>query len=229
MKKLLICLTMFIFVACNFINDDEDTTSVKATVENPHNFQDGVHYSIIEGTERLEVSDPTKKIILHFCFKMMCGHCKAFYPLVDSLMQHYLDDVEYVKIHSTGKGIKDLHAKMFYLQETVESDDLDTELFNLTAENVGEGLEIEDQIVKYKALFEQYGVSGETFDEYVNSQEAVDRLGESTILIEDLEIKEICPAVVVGGKYRIYTGHFDSDYDILPLIDYLIELSQSEK
>ena len=226
MKKVLLISIIFLFTACDFLKGEDDSTNNQA-VPNPSNYSADVHYAKVTDSD-IMASNPSK-VIVHKFFKYICGHCMEMTPLIDDLIQSkYQAEVEYVKVPVSGDGVKLLHAKLFFLKHKANtSDNLDSLLFTLTDMHKKEGYEIEQQKESYKGFFSRYGITGEQFDTFLMSQEVQDSLDVAANTMKALDVTGT-PTIVVGGKYRINTDYFNDDHDIMPLVEYLIEVVQSE-
>ena len=221
MKTLFLCSLLLLFSGCRVLEDDAS----KKNIPNPHNFTQDVHYVMLDETSQLPSEDTSKVLLVEF-FKYSNSSCKELHPLVHKLMQKFPKQIELQKYPLGEEEIKTLHSQMFFIKEEVETeDDLDSLLFDLTSEHKN-GYSLDEQVESYRALFEQYDVSPEEFDEILLSQEMDFLINDSKSVANDLGIDGI-PALIVG-KYKVKMASLSNIREVAALLDYLIQVSQTE-
>ena len=226
MKRLFALFTVLILTGCLSSNDednDSDQMEVMITLE------EGVHYTVIPESQHITHGTPSKVTVTAF-FRYGCSLCHEFDPKLEAFLKSYGDGAELIKTPYVKEGLPviELHAKIFFIRQEVETDDdIDEKLFDLTLNGLV-GLEIEDMVVKYAEFFEDYGISSEDFNAKLESDEMKDKMAEAKAFQDKMGV-DGTPRVFVGSKYFITNNAFDTFDDMVKGVEQLIALVGSEK
>ena len=188
-------------------------------------YEEGVHFRLLPDSMQVRDLGDTSRITVTEFFWYGCSRCLEFNPLIHDLIDDHPDSVELYKVPLNGLGVKELHAQMYYMRKSVDTEDnLDSILFDLIVNQVGTQ-EKDEQIVEYKKLFEGYGMASEDFDAIMESDELAEYLSTIDSLATRLEVTTT-PIVIVDGRYRVLAGGFEEDHEMIPAVDYLIQYAK---
>ena len=188
-------------------------------------YEEGTHFRLLPDSMQVRDLGDTSRITVTEFFWYGCSRCLEFNPLIHDLTDNHPDSVELYKIPLNGLGVKELHAQIYYIRKSIDTEDnLDSMLFDLTVNNIGTESK-EEQIVEYKKLFENYGMTSEEFDTMLESDELADYMNSIDSLAARLNITTT-PLVIVDGRYRVLAGGFEEDHEMIPATDYLIQYAK---
>ena len=186
-------------------------------------FSEGEHF------HRLVPTQPTiggaDKVEVAEFFWYGCGHCYEFETYINRWAESAPANVRFVRIPATWNPLVQLHAQLYYTEETlVENGKIaDPEAFRAAvfAEYHRRGNRL-TSLTSIRELFERHGVSAEDFDAAWGSFGVAQKLRRSTDLARRYAITGV-PAMVVNGKYRLGKADTGTYPVLLEVVDELVD------
>lgn len=170
----------------------------------------------IGGADKVEVAE---------FFWYGCVHCYEFEPYIGEWDESKPANARLVRIPATWNPLVQLHAQLYYTEETlVENGKIaDPAAFRAAIFNEyhrrGNRMTSQDSI---RSVFERLGVSGDDFDATWSSFGVAQKLRRAQDLSRRYAITGV-PAMVVNGKYRLGKADTGSYPTLLEAVDELIE------
>ena len=184
-------------------------------------FELGEHY------ERLTPAQPTSsgpdQIEVAEVFWYACPHCYTFDPYLESWKENLASDVNFVRIPVLWAGIHQIHARIYYTEETLNKlDEMHSAVFREIHVNRN-GL---DNVASIRDFFGNYGVDAETFDNTFESFAVYTKLQRADELARRYRISSV-PTVIVNGKYTTSATMAGGYPQLMEIIDELIAMERA--
>ena len=186
-------------------------------------FKEGQHY------HRLVPTQPTiggaDKVEVAEFFWYGCGHCFEFETYINQWHESQPANSRLVRIPATWNPLVQLHAQLYYTEETlVENGKIaDPAAFRaaIFAEYHRRGNRM-TSLDSIRDIFERLGVSADDFDATWSSFGVSQKLRRAQDLSRRYAITGV-PAMVVNGKYRLGKADTGTYPTLLQVVDELIE------
>jgi thiol:disulfide interchange protein DsbA len=180
-------------------------------------YKEGDYYSTL--TSAQGGSSAAGKIEVAEVFWYGCGHCYNLEPVISDWEKRLPADVSLVRIPVMWNPTNEIHARVFY-----------------TAEALGKRAQISPAMFKaihidnkpmseepaIQKLFEEFGVSAETFNKTFRSFAVESQLRRAKDLTTKYRVKGV-PLLVVNGKYLTDGPQIKSHDDLLAVAEELVQ------
>ena len=189
-------------------------------------YQEGVHYELIEPAIHAGVSD---RVVVTEFFSYGCGHCYNFEPLLESFESRLPDGVVVQRtpvIWNNNLGMK-LLAKTYYAVEVLDVfEPVHGAVFN-TIHRQRKRLSSPEAV---RAVFVENGVDAKDFDRAFGSFGIDSMVRQAAARTEGARVQGT-PSLMVNGKYRIDTRQAGSQANMLKIAAFLAdkELARLER
>ncbi len=184
-------------------------------------WQLGTHYDRVTPTIRVGASDD---IVVSEFFWYGCGHCYTFEPMIEAWKKQLPDDVVISPSPAMWNGPMQLHAKAYYVAETLGVlDPMHTVLFK--ALNV-ERRRLNSEAA-LKEIFVENGVAPEDFDRAFNAFGVDSQVRQADARARSAKISGT-PSLMVNGKYLITPRKAGSQANMISIAEFLIEQERNE-
>ena len=211
MFKIGLIVTFISMMSCIAVEDS-------LTVAGEKGYQAGVHYELLNPTVETGQGD---KIVVQEYFWYGCPACRNFETFLKPWQDSLASDVVVEKIPATPNDITLLHAQIYYVRQSIQSeDDLDSDLFDLTIRIKNSSTE--DQIKEFGTYFEEYQIGEDSLRVLIQSTDIQAKV-DAAVLWKAETGAASTPTVVVDGKYIMNISAFNSYPDYLNGIDYVVE------
>ncbi|CAG9295123.1 thiol:disulfide interchange protein DsbA/DsbL [Celerinatantimonas diazotrophica] len=174
-------------------------------------FVEGQNYQVVrqQATAKPQVTE---------FFSLFCPHCYAFEPIFEK-MEKSMPDVTFKRVHVAFLG-----GKMG--EEMVRAYAV-SEVLNVSKKMVPalfDAIQVQHMPITsrndIRQIFIDNGVSGEQFDNAVNSFAVNGLVAQMNKSVEDYQIQGV-PTVIVNGKYKVEPGSVRSVGEYIALVKYL--------
>ncbi|AMX01233.1 thiol:disulfide interchange protein DsbA/DsbL [Microbulbifer thermotolerans] len=200
-------------------------------------FKAGQHYQVLpqavpqKDDSRIEVTE---------MFWYGCGHCYHFEPTLNRWKEKMPEDVALLKIPAIWQPLMEVHARMYYVADTMGVlDRLHAPIFNAINNQrkmfaVKEGRNWNPDLKAIEELFNAHGADGAKAAKLMNSFTINSRVKQGMANQRAYQLSGT-PEVVVAGKYRISTslpgfkGKSNGQELMLQVADYLIAKERAER
>jgi len=182
-----------------------------------------------EGTQykRLAAPVPTvdaSKVEVVELFWYGCPHCYRLEPDVKKWLKNKLANVVFVRVPAVFRPLWGFHAKVYYTAEVLGVlDQVHPAMF--------EAMHVQrrkmNTVDEVKALFGQYGVTSEKFDNAFNSFAVDAKVRRATDLTRRYGLEGV-PALVINGKYVTDGVMAHGNNGMLQVTDYLISKESNQ-
>ena len=189
-------------------------------------YQQGVHYDLIEPPIHTGVSD---RVVVTEFFSYGCGHCFNFEPLLESFESRLPDRIVVQRtpvIWNNNPGMK-LLAKTYYAAEVLDVvDPVHGAVFN-TIHRQRKRLASPEAV---RTVFVENGVDAKDFDRAFGSFGIDSMVRQAVARTEGARVQGT-PSLMVNGKYRIDTQQAGSQTNMLKITAFLAdkELARLER
>lgn len=181
-------------------------------------YQEGVHYELIEPTVHTGISD---KVVVSEFFSYGCGHCFNFEPLLESFETRLPEGVVVQRIPviwNNNPGMK-LLAKTYYAAQILDVlDPVHGAMFN-AIHRQRKRIATPEAV---RAVFVDRGVDAKKFDRAFNSFGTDSMVRQAAARTEGARINGT-PSLMVNGKYRIGTRQAGSQANMLKIAAFLAD------
>ena len=177
----------------------------------------------VEGTQykRLAAPVPTvdaSKVEVVELFWYGCPHCYRLEPDLNKWLKNKPANVVFVRVPAVFRPLWGFHAKVYYTAEVLGVlDQVNPAMF--------EAMHVQrrkmSSVDEVKALFAQYGVTSEKFDNAFNSFAVDAKVRRATDLTRRYGLEGV-PALVINGKYVTDGVMAHGHNGMLQVTDYLI-------
>lgn len=177
----------------------------------------------VEGTQykRLAAPVPTvdaSKVEVVELFWYGCPHCYRLEPDLNKWLKNKPANVVFVRVPGVFRPLWGFHAKVYYTAEVLGVlDQVNPAMF--------EAMHVQrrkmSSVDEVKALFAQYGVTSEKFDNAFNSFAVDAKVRRATDLTRRYGLEGV-PALVINGKYVTDGVMAHGHNGMLQVTDYLI-------
>ena len=177
----------------------------------------------VEGTQykRLAAPVPTvdaSKVEVVELFWYGCPHCYRLEPDLNKWLKNKPANVVFVRVPGVFRPLWGFHAKVYYTAEVLGVlDQVHVAMF--------EAMHVQrrkmNSVDEVKALFAQYGVTSEKFDNAFNSFAVDAKVRRATDLTRRYGLEGV-PALVINGKYVTDGVMAHGHNGMLQVTDYLI-------
>ena len=177
----------------------------------------------VEGTQykRLAAPVPTvdaSKVEVVELFWYGCPHCYRLEPDLKKWLKNKPANVVFVRVPAVFRPLWGFHAKVYYTAEVLGVlDQVNPAMF--------EAMHVQrrklNSVDEVKALFAQYGVTSEKFDNAFNSFAVDAKVRRATDLTRRYGLEGV-PALVINGKYVTDGVMAHGHHGMLQVTDYLI-------
>ena len=186
-------------------------------------FAEGSDYTMISPRMQTEVGEDKIEVIEFFWYG--CPHCYTVEPYIEGW--DIPEDVELVRIPATFSERWVIHAKVYYVLESLDRLDLHEVFFNaIHGEQSRRDLVTEDKIAEFFASFES-GISKEQFIKAYNSFVVHTKTQKADRLVNEYAIKSV-PTFAVNGRYITSPSMVGSLPGLMDVLDYLISLERDQ-
>ncbi len=186
-------------------------------------YKEGDYYSVL--TSAQGGSSPAGKIEVAEVFWYGCGHCYNLEPVVADWEKRLPSDVNLVRIPVMWNPTNEIHARIFY-----------------TAEALGKRAQISPAVFKaihidnkpmtdekeIQKLFEEFGVSADTFNKTFRSFAVESQLRRARDLTMKYHVKGV-PLLVVDGKYLTDGPKIKSQDELLAVAEELVQRERQNR
>ncbi|MCR9261611.1 MAG: thiol:disulfide interchange protein DsbA/DsbL [Pseudomonadaceae bacterium] len=186
-------------------------------------FVEGTHYEVLPVS--VETRDDSKVEVVEV-FSYACVHCFNFDPMIESWKSRQDENVDFYRVPAVFNADWELLAQSFYAAESLGvTDQVHMPMF--------EGIHVKNQDLRRAPLladlFESSaGVSEEDFNTAYNSFSVRSRVQQAKAKGRAYRITGV-PSLVVNGKYLIDGRMAGSNTKMLEVVDYLVNLEQSNR
>ncbi|MEL0152528.1 MAG: thiol:disulfide interchange protein DsbA/DsbL, partial [Halieaceae bacterium] len=181
-------------------------------------YQEGVHYELIEPTVHTGISD---KVVVSEFFSYSCGHCFNFEPLLESFETRLPEGVVVQRIPviwNNNPGMK-LLAKTYYAAQILDVlDPVHGAMFN-AIHRQRKRISTPEAV---RAVFVDSGVDGKKFDRAFKSFGTDSMVRQAAARTEGARINGT-PSLMVNGKYRIDTRQAGGQANMLKIAAFLAD------
>jgi len=178
-------------------------------------YDEGIQY------ERLVAPVPTvdaNKVEVVELFWYGCPHCYRLEPDLKKWLKNKPANVVFVRVPAVFRPIWAFHAKVYYTAEVLG-------VLDKVHEAMFEAMHVQrrkmSSVDEVKALFAQYGVTSEKFDNAFNSFAVDAKVRRATDLTRRYGLEGV-PALVINGKYVTDGVMAHGHNGMLQVTDYLI-------
>ncbi|WP_214000161.1 thiol:disulfide interchange protein DsbA/DsbL [Arsukibacterium sp.] len=213
-KLLLIASVSWLVAACSEPTAPADTSKqakVQQTNPAPLQFEQGVHYKLVDNIDAENAKPPY--LVQYFWFG--CQHCQQFEPVLEAIMLRR-PELSLVRKHAAAVPHWQTDARIFYSLQQMGLEHLTDPLFKLYEEK--------RQLtpVDLQQFLNSHQVDQPRFfDIAENSEQVVNKMRRSASEMQQNKINGV-PALVVNGRYLITpNADINSLEAYLALIDYL--------
>lgn len=194
-----------------------------ATRQTNWQYKEGDYYSTLTAAQG--GSSPAGKIEVAEIFWYGCGHCYNLEPVISEWESRLPADVNLVRLPVMWNPTNEIHARVFY-----------------TAEALGKRAQISPAMFKaihiknqpmteepaIQKLFEEFGVSAETFNKTFRSFAVESQLRRARDLTAKYRVKGV-PLLVVDGKYLTDGPQIKSHDDLLAVAEELVQRERQNR
>lgn len=181
-------------------------------------YQEGVHYDLIEPTIHTGISD---RVVVTEFFSYGCGHCYNFEPLLESFESRLPEGVVVQRtpvVWNNNPGMK-LLAKTYYSVEALDVfDPVHGAVFN-AIHRQRKRLSTPEAV---RAVFVDNGVAAKDFDRAFGSFGIDSMVRQAAARTEGARVQGT-PSLMVNGKYRIDTRKAGSQANMLKIAAFLAD------
>jgi len=147
-----------------------------------------------------------------------CPHCYAFEPVLNEWKAHLPKDVAFIRVPAIFNPKWEFTARIYYTADVLGVlDKMHEHIFDAIHKQ-HRPLASEPEVA---ALFEQYGVSKQEFDNTFNSFAVNSKLNWARHLTKAYGIDGV-PTMIVDGKYRTSASLAGGHEEVLKVVDGLI-------
>jgi len=178
-------------------------------------YEEGIEY------ERLKVPVSTvdaNKVEVVELFWYGCPHCYHLEPDMKKWLKNKPANVVFVRVPAVFRPLWSFHAKVYYTAEVLG-------VVEQVHDAMFEAMQVQRRkmatVEEVKALFAEYGVSSEKFDNAFNSFAVDAKVRRATDLTRRYGIEGV-PALVINGKYVTDGVMAHGQRGMLEVTDYLI-------
>lgn len=177
----------------------------------------GVDYKLVDNPLPIK-RDGIVEVIESFWYG--CYGCYTFEPVINAWVSEQKDDVKFRKMPVSWGNEHKLHAKLYYMIESLKLDPSTHSAVFVTMHKEGNMLQTEKRV---KDFLSKFNVAPELTDNYLRSFTINQKINRDAKHARQLLLTST-PMIVVDGKYVIQNrGSFA---DMLKVADYLIELQR---
>jgi thiol:disulfide interchange protein DsbA len=191
---------------------------VSAAVTAQEQYQEGVHYELIEPTVHTGISD---KVVVSEFFSYSCGHCFNFEPLLESFEARLPEGVVVQRIPviwNNNPGMK-LLAKTYYAAQILDVlDPVHGAMFN-AIHRQRKRIATPEAV---RAVFVDSGVDAEKFDRAFKSFGTDSMVRQAAARTQGARINGT-PTLMVNGKYLIDTRQAGGQANMLKIAAFLAD------
>ena len=203
-------------------NNLDSSPSNLSNTSTPSTYTEDVHYTLLEDP----ITYTSKDIIVTEFFWYGCSHCAKFEPIIQQWNSTKPAGVSLVQSPAVWNNIMALHAKAFFLAQSVEdTEKLHQQLFSVIM-RLSKQKDINQHYVVLANVFDAFGVSKEEFDTQLNSFKTKGQLNKTLKHMKQAVLKGT-PMLVVNGKYAIINQSVTKPAELLGVIDFLIAKEQA--
>lgn len=233
MKKiLLIVAVLFFAIGCSdqSTQNEESKTSEENEVSQTQNYEEGVHYTVLNEEVSLQNearSDKGDYVIEYFW--LGCEHCQNFEAIIGSYEESN-PDVFVKRRHAALSDRWALDARIYYALLETGNMHLYKDLMDLYIEKRTKERSL-PEIQDVNTFLEEHDINPEAFLTVADSDLVLTHIERS---INDMNKNDITavPTVVVAGKYKIahqLPEDMRTQEDYNNLVNYLISKKQQEE
>lgn len=186
-------------------------------------FEEGVQYRVLDQQLPRTARDPDKVEVLEF-FWYGCPHCYRLEPSIEAWVENGKpDNVEYVRAAAALNAGWAMHARAFYIAETLGVTDKTHEALFDAIHRGGERLDTREALADF---FAEHGVTEDQFDKAFDSFQVRSALKKSGYLAQRAGIRSV-PTFIVAGKYETSASMAGGVDEMFDVIGYLVELESA--
>ena len=181
-------------------------------------YQEGVHYELIEPTVHTGISD---KVVISEFFSYGCGHCFNFEPLLESFETRLPEGVVVQRIPviwNNNAGMK-LLAKAYFAGQILDVLDPVHGAMFTAIHRQRKRIATPEAV---RAVFVDSGVDAKNFERAFNSFGTDSMVRQAAARTEGARINGT-PSLMVNGKYRIDTRQAGSQANMLKIAAFLAD------
>lgn len=211
--------------------------SLAACAQDNGQFKAGQHYQVLP--QAMPSSDDSKIEVTEL-FWYGCLHCYNFEPALERWKKDVPEDVTLLKVPAIWQPLMDVHARMFYVAETMGVlDKMHAPIFNAISQQrqvfaTRDGRDWAPDLKAIEALFNQSGTDGAKAAKLMNSFTINSKVKQGIAKQRAYQLTGT-PEIVVAGKYRISSslpglkGESNGHELMLQVADFLIEKERAER
>jgi thiol:disulfide interchange protein DsbA len=180
-------------------------------------YKEGDYYSTLTAAQG--GSSAAGKIEVAEVFWYGCGHCYNLEPVIADWEKRLPADVNLVRIPVMWNPTNEIHARVFYTAEALNKRaQISPAMFK--AIHIDNKPMTEEPAIQ--KMFEEYGVSAETFNKTFRSFAVESQLRRARDLTTKYRVKGV-PLLVVNGKYLTDGPQIKSHDDLLAVAEELVQ------
>lgn len=188
-----------------------------ATQQTNWQYKEGDYYSTLTAAQG--GSSAAGKIEVAEVFWYGCGHCYNLEPVMADWEKRLPADVNLVRIPVMWNPTNEIHARVFYTAEALNKRaQISPAMFK--AIHIDNKPMTEEPAIQ--KMFEEYGVSAETFNKTFRSFAVESQLRRARDLTAKYRVKGV-PLLVVNGKYLTDGPQIKSHDDLLAVAEELVQ------
>ena len=194
------------------------STSALAQDGKPVPYQEGLHYTKIEGAQAVPAGGPIR---VEEAFSYLCSHCNTFDPYIASWKKRLPDGVEFQRIPVVfGRSSWELYARGYVTAQMLSiSDDAHTAMMD----KLWKEKKIMRSMDELAEFYSQFGVDKEKFAATARSFAVDSQLKKDQRRVQDYGVTGT-PTLIFNGTYRISGSAAVPSFDVmLDVVDFLIE------
>jgi len=177
-------------------------------------FKEGTHYQVVSQTA---TANPQ---VLEF-FSFYCGHCYKFEPLMESLVKNLPANIEVKKNHVNFIG-KEMGPQLTQAYAAAEVLNVGDKVAHLIFDQIhaqGKPIHGKQGVLE---IFEKAGISNAEAEGALLSFPVTGIASQMKRNTETFNIRGV-PALIVNGKYHVFTNSVSSEAEFIELVAYLTQ------
>jgi thiol:disulfide interchange protein DsbA len=188
-------------------------------------YAEGFEYKLVTPPVATSSGDTIEVVEL---FWYGCPHCYNFEPALEKWRKTKPDNVKFVRIPAVLRKSWELHARAFYIAETLGMQDA---IHHALFDAMHKQSKTINTPAALKTFFMQQGVKESDYDKAFNSFTVQSKVQRAVALGERYEAHGV-PTMIVNGKYRTNTkmaslGEVPHHDNMLKVVDHLIKLESA--
>jgi thiol:disulfide interchange protein DsbA len=184
----------------------------------PGPYQEGLHYTRIEGAPAATGSGPLQ---VEEAFSYLCSHCNTFEPYVNAWKRRLPEGVEFSRIPVVfGRSSWELYARGYVTAQMLNIGD---EAHNAMMDRLWKEKKIMRSMDELAGFYSEFGVDKDKFLATARSFAVDSRLKKDQRKVQDYGITGT-PSLVFDGRFRIAANAAVPSFEVmLDVVDFLIQ------